>query len=87
ELHGEHGFYGHEFNLYDQLINVPLMVKHPGVEGDRREDTVELVDLYHTVLDTLDVTGGTPAAPGEESVALDRTRSLLSADYREFAEA
>ena len=87
ELLGEHGFYGHEFNLYDQLINVPLMVKHPGVEGDRREDTVELVDLYHTVLDTLDVSGGTPAAPGEESVALDRTRSLLSADYREFADA
>jgi arylsulfatase A-like enzyme len=87
ELHGEHGFYGHEFCLYDQLINVPLMVKHPGVEGDRREDIVELIDLYHTVLDTLDVTGGVPAATDEESVPLDETRSLLSQEYRAFADA
>jgi arylsulfatase A-like enzyme len=84
ELHGEHDLYGHEFCLYDQLINVPLMVKHPALDGDRREDTVELLDTYHTVLDTLDVAGGEPAAPGEEAVALDRTRSLLSTDYREF---
>ncbi|WP_277554468.1 sulfatase [Halobaculum limi] len=85
ELHGEHDLYGHEFCLYDQLINVPLLVKHPELDADRREDTVELLDTYHTVLDTLGVEGGTPASDDEEAVALDRTRSLLSADYREFA--
>ncbi|ELZ77023.1 arylsulfatase, choline-sulfatase [Haloferax larsenii JCM 13917] len=87
ELHGEHGLYGHEFCLYDPLINVPLMVKHPKLGADRREDQVELVDLYHTVLDSLGVEGGEPASPGDEAVALDRTRSLLSADYRDFAKA
>ncbi|MEZ3145282.1 sulfatase [Halobaculum sp. MBLA0143] len=87
ELHGEHGFYGHEFNLYDQLVNVPLLVKHPELDGGRRTDTVELIDLYHTVLDTLDVQAGVPAAPDEESVPLDPTRSLLSSDYRSFADA
>ncbi|WP_410766063.1 sulfatase [Haloferax sp. DFSO60] len=87
ELHGEHGLYGHEFCLYDPLINVPLMVKHPNLDGGRREDQVELVDLYHTVLDALGVEGGTPASPGETSVKLDRTRSLLSDTYREFAQA
>ncbi|MFB6193997.1 MAG: sulfatase [Halobaculum sp.] len=86
ELHGEHDLYGHEFALYDPLVNVPLMIKHPQVEGDRRTDTVELIDLYHTVLDTLDVEAGEPAAPNEESVALDRTRSLLSGE-RSFADA
>ncbi|PSQ04568.1 sulfatase [Halobacteriales archaeon QS_6_71_20] len=85
ELHGEHDLYGHEFCLYDQLVDVPLLVKHPALEPDRREGTVELIDCYHTVLDSLGVEGGEPAAPGEEAVALDRTRSLLSADYREFA--
>ncbi|MFC4359848.1 sulfatase [Halobium salinum] len=86
ELHGEHDLYGHEFGLYDPLVNVPLLVKHPALEtGERREDTVELVDLYHTVLDSLGVEGGTPTEEGDEAVALDRTRSLLSADYREFA--
>ncbi|SFR32764.1 sulfatase [Halogeometricum limi] len=87
ELHGEHDLYGHEFCLYDPLVNVPLMVKHPALEEERREDQVELVDLYHTVLDALDVEGGTPADPGDDVVALDRTRSLLSDSYREFADA
>ncbi|AZH24097.1 sulfatase [Haloplanus aerogenes] len=84
ELHGEHDLYGHEFCLYDPLINVPLMVKHPALDADRRDDTVELVDLYHTVLDALDVAGGEPAASGDTAVARDPTRSLLSADYRAF---
>ncbi|MFC6725316.1 sulfatase, partial [Halobium palmae] len=83
ELHGEHDLYGHEFALYDPLVNVPLLIKHPALEaGGRREDTVELLDCYHTVLDSLGVEGGTPASPGDEAVALDRTRSLLSDDYR-----
>ncbi|WP_049937892.1 sulfatase [Haloplanus natans] len=84
ELHGEHDLYGHEFCLYDPLVNVPLMVKHPDLDADRRTDTVELVDLYHTVLDALDVPGGDPAAPGETAVARDPTRSLLRDDYRAF---
>jgi len=81
---GEHDLYGHEFSLYDELINVPLMVKHPDLEADRREDLVELVDLYHTTLDAVDVD---PAAGGGyefDAVARDATRSLLSASYREF---
>jgi len=84
ELHGEHDLYGHEFCLYDPLVNVPLMVKHPALDADRRTDTVELVDLYHTVLDALDVSGGDPAAPGETAVGRDPTRSLLRDDYRAF---
>ncbi|SEO59319.1 Sulfatase [Halogranum amylolyticum] len=87
ELHGEHDLYGHEFCLYDPLVNVPLMVKHPELEADRREDQVELVDLYHTVLDSLGVDGGTPASPGDDVVALDRTRSLISGSYRQFKRA
>ena len=81
---GEHDLYGHEFCLYDPLVNVPLLVKHPALDADRRDDQVELVDLYHTVLDALNVDGGTPAAGGDAAVALDRTRSLLSDAYREF---
>ncbi|WP_226041935.1 sulfatase [Natrinema sp. DC36] len=89
ELHGEHDLYGHEFALYDQLINVPLLVKHPDLEADRRDDLVELLDCYHTVLDVLDVD---PDAIGrtdgdghsDRVVARDSTRSLLSREYRAF---
>jgi arylsulfatase A-like enzyme len=83
ELHGEHDTYGHEFCLYDPLVNVPLMVKHPGLAADPA-GTVELLDLYHTVLDALGETGGRPADPGDEAVALDPRRSLLRDEYREF---
>jgi len=82
ELHGEHGLYGHEFCIYDPLVNVPLMVKHPELPaGERDEQTqVELLDLYHTVLDH---TGASAAGGG---VAFEETRSLLSDDYRDFAD-
>ena len=77
ELHGEHDLYGHEFNIYDPLVNVPLLVKHPDVEPGRDDETpVELLDLYHTVLDATDTEGrGQP---------LDPNRSLLSSDYRDI---
>ena len=86
ELHGEHSLYGHEFALYDELINVPLLIKHPEIEGDRRDDLVELLDCYHTVLDALSVDPNAVKIAGD---ALDRdpTRSLLSESYREFDDA
>ena len=55
ELHGEHDLYGHEFCIYDPLVNVPLMVKDPELDPGRDEGQVELLDLYHTVLDVAGV--------------------------------
>ncbi len=81
ELHGEHGLYGHEFGIYDGLVNVPLIVKHPDLPAGRRSEQVELLDLYHTILDH----AGARVDPGGEPI--DRTRSLLSADYRDFENA
>ena len=79
ELFGEHGIYSHEFALYEPLINVPLAIKHPELPAGRDEETqVELLDLYHTILDATNV--------DPLGTDLDRTRSLLSADYREFAD-
>jgi arylsulfatase A-like enzyme len=83
ELHGEHDIYGHEFCIYDPLVNVPLMVKSPDIEPGRDASTVELLDLYHTTLDAAGAadTAGTPGHGGE---AFDPTRSLLREEYREF---
>ena len=76
ELHGEHDLYGHEFGVYDPIVNVPLMVKHPDLEPGRYENQVELVDLYHTVLDHAGAEG--------KGVKFDPNRSLLSDSYRDF---
>jgi arylsulfatase A-like enzyme len=74
ELHGEHDLYGHEFCIYDPLVNVPLMVKHPDIHAERRDDQVELLDVYHTIRDHTDATGE----------GFDATRSLFSDSYRDF---
>jgi len=81
ELHGEHDLYGHEFCIYDPLVNVPLLVKHPDLPAERETETqVELQDLYHTVLDH----AGADAATGGEP--FDPARSLVRDDYRSFAD-
>ncbi|WP_217471917.1 sulfatase [Haloterrigena gelatinilytica] len=50
---GEHGFFGHQYNLYDTLINVPLVCHGgPFTDGGRREDLVQLLDLPATLLET-----------------------------------
>ncbi|MGM0398155.1 MAG: sulfatase [Halobacteriota archaeon] len=91
ELHGEHDLYGHEFALYEQLINVPLMIKHPALDDDRTAAVVELLDLYHTVLDATDVrreASTTEAQSGENRVVgFDPTRSLFDSRYRQFDSA
>jgi arylsulfatase A-like enzyme len=82
ELHGEHDLYGHEFGLYDPIINVPLLVKHPELDPGREEQQVELLDLYHTVLDHAGATPEDSTALGNDAVPISPVRSLLSADYR-----
>lgn len=78
ELHGEHELFGHEFCLYDPVINVPLLIKHPALDAVTHSQQVELLDLYHTILDHANL-----AAP-HASTPLDRSRSILAADYRSF---
>ena len=85
ELHGGHNLFGHEFGLYDQLVNVPLMIKHPELEPGRQAGLVELVDLYHTVLDMLEVIPGDTDV-GSTARIRDPTRSVLSDEYRQFGD-
>ena len=49
---GEHGFFGHQYNLYDTLLHVPLVIHGgPFTGGDRRSELVQLLDLPDTLLD------------------------------------
>lgn len=59
--HGEeffdHGGWEHGHSLYNELIKVPLMIKYPGdivVEDTDVARSVELIDIYPTILDVLD---------------------------------
>ena len=55
--HGEefkdHGGLRHAYTLYEEVINVPLIIKYPGHGAGVVKDTVALLDLYPTVLDVV----------------------------------
>ncbi|MDF1800450.1 MAG: sulfatase [Planctomycetota bacterium] len=53
EEFGEHGRFGHNKTLFEESIEVPLLVRWPGriPAGTRYDDLVSLVDLAPTVLD------------------------------------
>ncbi len=59
--HGEefldHGGGFHEDNVYGELVNVPLVVRWPGVipEGLLVDETVEMLDLAPTMLDLVGI--------------------------------
>jgi choline-sulfatase len=57
----EHGGYEHGHTLYEELLRVPLMVKHPGAARTGRDDTLtSLEDVAPAILDLC----GLPAATG-----------------------
>lgn len=71
ELHGKGGIYGHEFSLYNELLNVPLLIKSPGQDTNNTDEIVELMDIYHTILDFT----------GHEDYVEER--SIISDKYRQ----
>jgi len=58
---------GHGQSLYQELLHVPLMVWHPGLEGKRHQELVSLVDVLPSITAWL----------GLEEVELDVSGQLL----------
>ena len=51
----EHGYYGHRYFLYEELIRVPLIIAGPMLESQVINQQVTLLDLAPTVLDLLGI--------------------------------
>jgi len=50
---GEYGFFGHQYNLHETLVHVPLVITGgPFSDGGQQEQFVQLLDLVPTLLDT-----------------------------------
>jgi arylsulfatase A-like enzyme len=65
EMLGDYGnIFGHTLTLHDQLLHVPLLIRHPDyLSGSSVEGVVQTLDLYHTILDWSDSLGDdVPAA-------------------------
>jgi len=72
EALGEHDYWGHSLNLFDELLHVPLIIKLPkGHSGSTKlselsDLPVAHVDLVPTILDVL----GLPELPGQMGLSL-----------------
>lgn len=101
ELLGERGVWGHGMGLDPELVHVPLSVYAPGEAfGDRRTETVSLLDVHRTVLELAGADAGESrgrdlrsreALDGEfltEYLGLNwfRARTLAEADYADPAD-
>ncbi|MFT7670079.1 MAG: arylsulfatase A-like enzyme [Planctomycetota bacterium] len=53
----EHGGLGHRSTLFEELVQVPMVLRFPGKlpAGERREGLVSTIDIMPTVLELLDI--------------------------------
>ncbi len=47
----EHGFLGHNTQLYEESIRIPLLIRAPGIAPRRVSGLVELIDVTPTILE------------------------------------
>jgi arylsulfatase A-like enzyme len=54
---GDHGLMGHKWCLYDTLLQIPLIIRYPPLfpPGTTIADQVQLVDIFPTLLDVLNI--------------------------------
>ncbi|MFQ5766648.1 MAG: sulfatase, partial [Acidobacteriota bacterium] len=66
EEFGDHHGMGHTNRLYQELVNVPLIIKYPRSRPAVVDRPVALLDLYPTILET----AGLPPRPDLEGISL-----------------
>ncbi len=62
EAFAEHGMIRHGFELWEELVHVPLIVRVPGVAGKRVHARRSAIDLAPTILDLCGVPPPAPSA-------------------------
>ncbi|MCD6547247.1 MAG: sulfatase [Nanoarchaeota archaeon] len=50
EFLGEHGYFGHELDLYPEVIKIPLIIKFPNNKHTHIKKEVSLKDVYFMIL-------------------------------------
>lgn len=56
ECHGEHDLFGHTFDVHQELVHVPLVMRHPDYRhGGTVDANISTRRLYHTLLEAAGV--------------------------------
>ena len=98
--HGEamfqHGRWGHNDHLFDEMVNVPLVIKLPGSTGPRNqimESLASTMDVLPTICETLDIAPGELPLDGRSLYSVltsgvddDEKRGLILRSHHETAD-
>jgi arylsulfatase A-like enzyme len=78
---GEHGLLNHQYCVYDTLLRVPLVIRHPSslARGQRVAHQVQTLDLFKTILDLAGIEA--PASASRNLFSEDERRSFVVAEY------
>lgn len=72
--HGEewadHGTMSHGHTLYNELLHVPLMFRHPSLKPARRTEIVRLIDVLPTLIEMCNLDGELATIQGRSLTAL-----------------
>jgi arylsulfatase A-like enzyme len=89
EGHGEHDLFGHGFNVFQELIHVPLAIHLPdAAEGQRVTHNVSTRRLFHTILDVAGIDAPLDASdPNGDIARLSLRNDAPDAEAAAFSEA
>lgn len=74
----EHGGFEHGHSHHGEVVDVPLLIRAPGLAAGTRTDVASLQDVAPTLLA---VVGGTPAGAADLRVVADRTATAVGNLY------
>ncbi len=82
---GEYGFFGHQYNLHETVVHVPLVITGgPFDDGGQNEAYVQLLDLVPTLLDATGISASALAMQAQgQSFHPEATGSPRQAVYAE----
>lgn len=79
EYFGEHDLLYHGYDLYDEVLHVPFIMRGPGVPRAERSDLVSLVDLFDTLCALCNLEA--PAHTSGQDVFSGPEREAVYAEY------
>ncbi|TKJ29876.1 hypothetical protein CEE39_08745 [bacterium (candidate division B38) B3_B38] len=69
----EHGFFGHNIHLYEEISRIPFIIKLPSpavIEGIKNEALVQTIDLFPTLVDILQLSSPNAVLQGNSLLPL-----------------
>ena len=51
EALGEHEIYGHAYNLFREMVHIPIVIVYPGLQHKIHKNVVSSIDIPSTILD------------------------------------